>query len=143
MNFEADLGRVAAGTEIARVLLVDPHHLVLLELSRLIDEDQHLEVVATATNAKDTWELVDDHPIDVCVIARGLPDGDGFELCNALRRTNPSMRCVIHSAGEIESDDLARSGAAAIVLKQLSGDDLLQTIRDLAKTQIEGRSSDS
>src|SRR5215207_2828745 len=39
------------------------------------------------------------HPgrFDLYVIDHGLPDGDGFELCRAIRKRHPNARVVIYS----------------------------------------------
>lgn len=50
---------------------------------------------------------------DLYVIDRQLPDGDGLELCRALKRQAPSTRVVIYSGSALPEDHKAASAAGA------------------------------
>jgi DNA-binding response OmpR family regulator len=76
------------------------------------------------------------HPgrFDLYVIDHGLPDGDGFELCRAIRKRHPNARVVIYSghADPAFHKAAAAAGAHAYVHKPHVGH-LATTIRDLLR----------
>ena len=118
---------------VSQVVLVDPDPLVLTGLTSVLNQAANVQVIAAATDRSSALALVDGDTDAVIVIARRFHSDDGHEICQAMRVLAPRSRCIIHSAGSIDEHDVLRSGGTAAVLKQLDNDDLIRTIRDLAR----------
>lgn len=100
---------------VKRILFVEDHadtcDLVTFLLGK---EGYQTECAATLREA-----LARTDHFDLYVIDHGLPDGDGLELCRAVRRRRPSARVVVYSAhADAEHRKAAvRAGADAYVNK--------------------------
>ena len=126
-------GGPAPGDSI-RVLLVDDHVLTREGLTAKLSAEPDIVVVdAVATVAEAVDDVTGLIP-DVVVLDVHLPDGDGIALCRRIRTISPSTRCIVHTGVEIRPETAGNAGAAAVVLKQLSGNELLDTIRTVADT---------
>ena len=87
MNARFSFGAVATpGTgRMARVLVVDDHEIFLQGLVLLLDRDERLEVVGTATNGADAVRLAEELRPDVVLLDVVMPGMDGYEAAGALR----------------------------------------------------------
>lgn len=113
-----------------KLLLVEDHDVVRESLSARLNAEPDIYVVAAVGTVEAALEQVTSQPPDVAVLDVGLPDGDGVTLCRRIRAVSPSTRCIIHTGTDLDPETAIRAGAVAVVLKQLIGDRLLQTIRD-------------
>lgn len=116
---------------LLRLCVVDDHEAVREGLALALGAQPDLSVVGTAGSLAEARELVVDLEPDVVVLDVRLPDGSGIDLCRHLSLTMPAIRCVLHSGGVDEREVVAAidAGAAAVVLKSLSGTALLDAIR--------------
>ena len=120
-----------------RVMLVDDHEVVRRGLSSLIDAEDGLEVVGEAGDGPEGVELAGILKPDVAVMDVRMPNGGGVEACRELRDHHPEVRVIMLTS---YSDDEAlfnsiMAGAAAYVLKQIRGNDLVDAIRKVAAGQ--------
>ncbi|MDX6299297.1 MAG: two-component system, NarL family, response regulator DevR, partial [Nocardioidaceae bacterium] len=74
---------------------------------------------------------------DVAVLDGRLPDGSGIDVCRDIRSQHPEIAAIILTSYD---DDEAlfsaiMAGAAGYVLKQVRGNDLLNTVRRVAAGQ--------
>ena len=120
-----------------RVMLVDDHEVVRRGLSSLIDAEEGLEVVGEAGDGPEGVELAGILKPDVAVMDVRMPNGGGVEACRELRDHHPEVRVIMLTS---YSDDEAlfnsiMAGAAAYVLKQIRGNDLVDVIRKVAAGQ--------
>jgi two-component system response regulator PilR (NtrC family) len=115
----------------ARILVVDDEETAREELAEAI-RDAGMEV-ATAENGRRGLELAGEMAFDVCVTDIRMPEMDGIELLERLRRTSPKTLTIILTAyGALETALAAlRTGAADYILKPVIFDDLLHKIRRL------------
>lgn len=116
-------------TNPIRVLLVDDHELTREGLTDQLNAQPDIEVVAAVGTFAEALETITIVSTEVAVIDVQLPDGNGIALCKRIRRVSPATRCIIHTSTEIGPETAADAGAVAVVLKQLSGTELLATVR--------------
>jgi DNA-binding NarL/FixJ family response regulator len=66
-----------------------------------------------------------------------LPDGSGIDVCRDVRSVDPSIRALILTSYEDDEALFAAimAGAAGYVLKQIRGNDLVDTVRRVADGQ--------
>ncbi len=120
-----------AGGRATSVLLVDGDVLVRKGLAAVIRGEYGLLMVAQAATAATSVSEASHHKPDVAVIDADLVVGRDIDLCERIRAVSPQTRCIIHAATAFVSDN-AR-GEDAVVLKQLRGDGLADTIRNVTR----------
>jgi DNA-binding NarL/FixJ family response regulator len=102
-----------------RVLLADDDEGFLESLRELIEQQQELSVVGTATNGLAAIELVDELAPDAAVLDLHMPLLDGVTALARLRHDHPSL-CLVALTGD-EAPALHRaareSGADDVLLK--------------------------
>ena len=100
-----------------RILVVDDHADFRRAFSRLLGAQPDIEVVGTAGSLAEARTILSG--VDVALLDRGLPDGDGLELIGELRTMNPGSRVyVISSTDEmIHPTDAIEGGAEGVIDK--------------------------
>jgi two-component system, NarL family, response regulator len=109
-----------------RVLLVDDEPLFLAALSALLEHDERVDVVGTATG-EDAVELVRAYRPDVALVDLGMPGVDGFELTRRLVATDPAPR-VVAVSGFADGERAREAGASEFLLKGGLYDEVAETI---------------
>ena len=100
-----------------RVLMVDDRIDFRLAFSGLLEGQPDLKVVSQAGSLAEARTMLEG--VDVALLDRGLPDGDGLELIGPLRAVNPEARVfVISSTVEmIHPTDAKEAGAEGVIDK--------------------------
>jgi DNA-binding NarL/FixJ family response regulator len=100
-----------------RILVVDDRRDFRLAFVGMLEADPYLKVVSQAGSLAEARTMVEG--IDVALIDRGLPDGDGLELIGDLRALNPGAKVfVISSTVEmIHPTDAIQAGADGVIDK--------------------------
>jgi DNA-binding NarL/FixJ family response regulator len=103
--------------EMIRVLVVDDNVSFRGALVSLLEGQPDMEVVGTAGSLSEARTML--KGVDVALLDRGLPDGDGLELVGELRAVNPKARVyVISSTAEvIHPRDATQVGADGVIDK--------------------------
>ena len=82
-----------------RLLLVDDHAAYRGILTRVLNLQLGMEVVAQCGSLSECRALGGLGAVDVALLDLNLPDGEGTELVAVLRGANPVMRVLMLSAG--------------------------------------------
>ena len=99
--------RPAAGTESARILVVDDERSMREMLAILLKREGHQ--VAVAENGQGAIDLLNQRPFDLVVSDARMPDVDGLEVLRHARSINPSVIAIMVTA--YGSPDLLRGVA--------------------------------
>ena len=120
-----------------RVFLLDDHEVVRRGLRDLIDAEEDLEVVGEAGSVAEATDVVEACTPHVAVLDVQLGDGTGIEVCRDLRSAHPDIHCLMLTsyADDEALFDSIMAGAAGYVLKQVRGNDLIDSIRRVAAGQ--------
>jgi DNA-binding NarL/FixJ family response regulator len=115
-----------------RVLVVDDHDDFRGAIARLLESQPDLEVVGTAGSLAEARQKL--RGVDVALLDRGLPDGDGLGLVCELRAVNPGARVyVISSTDEvIHPTDAIEAGADGVIDKLDTPERVFAAIRERA-----------
>ena len=120
-----------------RVFLLDDHEIVRRGLKELLESEGDIEVIGESGLAGEATRRIPALRPDVAVLDGRLPDGSGIDVCREIRSRNPEIAALILTSYD---DDEALfsailAGAAGYVLKQVRGNDLVETVRRVAAGQ--------
>jgi two-component system nitrate/nitrite response regulator NarL len=116
-----------------RIMLVEDHLSFRQALAFLLRREPDLEVVAQAGSLAQAREMLDT-PLDVAVLDLALPDGDGRDLIDELRRRHSGISVVVLSAtiAPGHHEEVLRAGADAVLHKVESPSIIAEEVRRLA-----------
>ena len=117
------------------VLLVDDHNIVRDGLKALLTAEGDITILAEAQTGREAVLLTEKHRPAVVVMDLAMPRLNGCEATRQVLKAVPSTKVVVLST---YSDDehlhqAISAGAAAYLLKQTAGSDLVKAIREVAK----------
>ncbi len=117
-----------------RVFLLDDHEIVRRGVADLLNAEPDVEVVGESGLATETLDAIGRSKPDVAVLDVRLQDGNGIEVCRDVRSRYPDVACLILTsfADDQALIDASMAGAAGYVLKQIRGNELVESIRKAA-----------
>jgi DNA-binding NarL/FixJ family response regulator len=124
-----------AGPKI-RVLLADDHQVLREGLTRLLQEQTDIEVIAQAADGKMAVEQALRTNPDVVLMDIGMPKIDGIEATRRITMALPSVRVI--GLSMYEEEDMAaamyKAGAMDFLSKSGPSDRLLAAVRGIASS---------
>ena len=116
------------------VLVVDDDPDMRLSLKLALDLAGY--AASLAANGREAIELQKQHPMDIVITDIFMPEADGFEIIDILRRQFPRTKIVVMSgAGKLAKREYlstaAMIGVHATVQKPFDVEALLDTLRSL------------
>jgi two-component system, NarL family, response regulator DevR len=120
-----------------RIFLLDDHEVVRRGIRDLLEQEGDIEVVGASGSAVEATRRIPALRPDVAVLDGRLPDGSGIDVCRDVRSVDPSIRALILTSYDDDEALFAAimAGAAGYVLKQIKGNDLVDTVRRVADGQ--------
>jgi DNA-binding NarL/FixJ family response regulator len=120
-----------------RVVLCDDHELVRRGLRGLLESDLTIDVVGEAGTADEAVGVCAQVLPDVVVMDVRMPGRSGIEACRDIRAAREETRVLVLTSF---ADDEAlfsaiMAGASGYVLKQVRGNDLLDSIHKVSQGQ--------
>jgi len=105
-----------------RVLIVEDHPMSLVGLKMLLEKNDSCDVVGEATNGLDAVSQSSKLAPDVILMDIGLPEMDGIEATQQIKKEHPSIRIIMLTSKDNERDVFAAlaAGADAYCLKGVS-----------------------
>jgi CheY-like chemotaxis protein len=117
--------------EMIRVLLVDDNTEYARVFSVALDLQPDIKVVGIAGTLAEARAMLEG--VDVAILDRVLPDGDGLELISELRKASPNAKVLVMSAFTESSNpqEALEAGADRVLGKLVPPDEVFTTIREL------------
>ena len=123
------------------MFLLDDHEIVRRGLRDLLEAEEDLTVVGEASTADEALGRIPATRPDIAILDVRLGEGGddtvmaGIEVCREVRSRHPEIRCLMLTSF---ADDEAlfaaiMAGASGYVLKQVRGNDLVDSIRRVAR----------
>jgi len=114
-----------------KVMVVDDHPAFRDGLSRLLQEESDIEVVATPGDGEQAVEVADQLKPDVIIMDISMPKMNGIEAARLIKKQNPEIAVLMVSAYSYQSYILAalKAGAAGYLLKNAPLQELVKAIR--------------
>lgn len=125
------------GTKI-RILLVDDHILMRIGLTSAANNQPDMEVVAEAEHGFEAIEAFRVHRPDVVILDLRMPQKNGIETIDALRKEFGEVRILVltNYGGGDDISAAIKGGAAGYVTKDMPLKELLEVIRRVAAGEI-------
>jgi DNA-binding NarL/FixJ family response regulator len=121
-----------------RILIVEDHNVVRQGLTALLKVVEGLEVVGEAADGVEALAQFRKHQPDVTLIDLRLPRMSGVDVIHRIRTDMPQARFIVLTTYDGDEDiyRALKAGAKAYLLKGMTSEDLIATIR----TVHEGKS---
>jgi len=119
-----------------RVVIVDDQQLVRHAMRNILTVPD-IEVIAEADDGESALELVTEMAPDVVVMDLGLPGISGIEATRSLATVAPLCRVLVLTGPgeEHEVVDAILAGACGCLLKDATGDEIVEAVRTAAAGQ--------
>ncbi|MCE7883927.1 MAG: DNA-binding response regulator [Actinobacteria bacterium ATB1] len=117
------------------VFLVDDHEIVREGVRSMLNAQEDIEVIGETSSAEDAPRRIRQSKPDVVILDVRMPDGSGVDVCRDIKSENPDL-AVLMLTSFADDEALFNSimaGASGFVLKQVRGNDLLNSIRTVAQ----------
>jgi len=120
--------------ETIRLLIVDDQRLMREGLRTLLELEPDIQVVGEAGDGQDALQLYASLQPDVVLMDIRMPVMDGVEATRQLLQGFPQSRVIILTTFDDDAYvfDGLRAGALGYLLKDVSGDELAEAIRQVA-----------
>jgi two-component system, NarL family, response regulator NreC len=117
-----------------RVVLADDHEIVRAGLKSLVEECADMTVVGEACNGTEAIRRASELKPDVLVMDLSMPQMDGAEATERIRRECPGVKVIALTAHDDRAHltRLLQAGAVGYVLKRGAPDELVRAIRTVA-----------
>ncbi len=118
-----------------QILIVDDEDVVTTPLSKMLTKEGHIVSVCSSgpeaiKNYKDSWKEIDLVLLDIM-----MPDLDGYETYEALRRINPHVKVLMMSgfSKDEKTQRIVKTGGAGFIQKPFSREDIISSIAEITE----------
>jgi len=120
-----------------RVYLLDDHEIVRRGIKDLLESAGDIVVVGESGLAADATRRIPALRPDVAILDGRLPDGSGIDVCREVRSRHPEIKALILTSYDDDEALFAAimAGASGYILKQVGGNDFVDTVRRVAAGQ--------
>lgn len=123
-----------------RIMVVEDHNIVRQGLVALLKITPGMTVVAEAPDGRKALQLFAQHHPDITLMDLRLPEMGGVEAIVEIRKASPNARVIVLTTfdGDENIYRALQAGAKGYLLKDMSGDELMEAIRKVhsGKTSI-------
>jgi len=124
-------GEGAARPKVARILIADDHALVREGLRTMLSGEEGIEVIAEANDGAQALSLCQELEPDLVLMDVRMPVMDGLEATRRIKQQMPKTSVMMVTMHENPDYlfEAVKAGAAGYVLKDASGERLLNAVR--------------
>ena len=119
------------------MFLLDDHEVVRRGIKELLEGEPDIVVIGESGLADEAARRIPALRPDVAILDARLPDGSGIDVCREIRSRDPEIKALILTSYDDDEALFAAimAGAAGYTLKQVRGNDLVETVRRVAAGQ--------
>lgn len=121
-----------------RIIIADDHTIVRHGLTRLLQQESDVEVVAQAQNGHATVELARELSPDIIVMDVGMPDLNGIDATQQILRESPEIKVLALSmhSGRKFVVAMLKAGASGYLLKDCALEELTTALQTIMSGRI-------
>ena len=118
-----------------RLLLVEDHPMTLMGLRMVLERESSFEILGEATTGNEAVEASDKNQPDVVLMDIGLPDMDGIEATQTIKKQHPAVKVIMLTSKDAQDDVFAAlaAGADAYCMKGISTERLIEAINAVSE----------
>ncbi len=123
------------GAVSIRLLIADDHALVRSGLRSMLQREPGIEIVGEACNGREAIELCRSLVPNLVLMDVRMPEMDGLEATRAIKHECPEtgvLMVTMHENPDYMLEAI-KAGAAGYVLKDAARDELVDTVRRVAR----------
>ncbi len=119
---------------VTRIMIADPHPLILAGLRETVRTQPDFELVGTAGTGPDALRLHEQLRPEVLITDLLLAGMSGVDVIRAVRLTSPSAKSIVLTSIAAEENifQALQAGARGYLLKETSAETLLDCVRAVA-----------
>jgi DNA-binding NarL/FixJ family response regulator len=119
--------------EPKKILIADDHKIFLDGLNLILNEINHIKIVAQASNGKEAVEAFKNIEIDIAIIDLNMNDFSGIDLISALKSIQPKCKIIVLSMVDDSSiiKSLLNNYIDAYVIKYGGKQELLEALHSI------------
>jgi DNA-binding NarL/FixJ family response regulator len=116
-----------------RILLADDHTVVRQGFRSLLEQERSFEIVGEAENGRDAVLMAKKYHPDVVILDISMPILNGVQALRQIRKFDSKMRILMLSMHKDEEyvREVFQAGALGYILKQTSGPELINAIKEV------------
>jgi len=116
---------------LIRVLVVDDHPLVREGITRQIELESDMTLVAEASNGREAIQQFREHRPDITLMDLQMPEMGGLDALIAIRNEFPDARILVLTTykGDVQIMRALQAGARGYLLKNSLNEELMGAIR--------------
>jgi DNA-binding NarL/FixJ family response regulator len=123
--------------ERVRVLIVDPHPIMVVGLRCVLQCHPGIEIVESCSTGADALAALGRGRPSLVMMDVTLPDMPGADLCRAIKRAAPDIDVLVLTACEDNASvfGAVSAGASGYILKDITPDNLVRAIHAVRRGQ--------
>jgi two-component system, NarL family, invasion response regulator UvrY len=120
---------------MTRIIIVDDHVLIREGMKKILREEHDLTIVAEGRTAAEAIALVERTPCEIIVLDLLLPDQNGLQVIQRLKKEHPRLPILVLSIYSEESFGVRaiKAGADGYLPKTSAAHDLVKAIRRIVQ----------
>ncbi len=121
-----------------KIILADDHKIMREGLRTLLEKQPDLEIIAEASNGRETVRLANELSPDLIVMDTVMPDLNGIEATRQIVSKRPNIKIIalsMHSDRQFVIEML-KAGAMGYMLKECAFEELVYAINSVVNNQI-------
>lgn len=111
-----------------RILIIDDHPLLRLGIRNLLAPQAELDVVADCADLASARAWLEANSVDVTILDRSLPDGDGLDLVPTLKAKGSKIIILTVEDGDVEIRAAVEAGVDGYLLKSSDSEQIVMAI---------------
>lgn len=121
--------------EQINIILADDHVLVRDGIKSLLEDDKSINVIDEASNGKEALEIIAKNKPDLLVVDIRMPEMNGIEVVQQLKKTTPEVKALVLSMHDSEEYVVKsiQAGADGYLLKGASKEEFIKALHTVAE----------
>jgi len=116
------------------LILADDHHLIIDGITRLLEDEVDINIVATCSNGKDVLEILPKINVDVLLLDLDMPIMNGLQCAEIIKQKYPEVKIAILTMHQEKAliQKFIEFGVVGYFLKTIQKDELVYAIKTIA-----------
>jgi len=116
------------------LILADDHHLIIDGITKLLEDEIDINIVATCSNGKDVLEILPKINVDVLLLDLDMPIMNGLQCAETIKQKYPEVKIAILTMHQEKAliQKFIEFGVVGYFLKTIQKDELVYAIKTIA-----------